>query len=797
MPGDNQQPKAKEIGASNPPPQQQASPATGHSDHVAATLPTSTAQPLPAPAATNPQASTLARSSASESPSSASAASAEPAAPVPELSPPAPAPGDPGRHSLSKAARQLAQSNIDFAAVELKDMNLVERNQLLHLTYEDSLQLGVPPALVLAAEGAALMVLEQIKRETEKLKREAEEANRRAEELKRETEEIKRETEEMKRRTREVDRETLRAREEKVAEQLVATLPAGIAAGVDPGQVCAISPNTNNLLAHFGFVVAQMVLHDPDLESNHDMTWAAKNAEAFVSNLAWMEMFSFASDERRGLFSETSLFRHHVAGLQRLPNYIITTQLSCSFITDSHISIGHKVQDPMGQIADIVFYAPILGSDGITRMVTIAVLDIIESDPRDWQEIKNNLPLKSIQGDQRLTRHAINFLHDYIMDREDLEVGPATGFAVEGEGYSHHTEAADGQSTDSDGRPHPTVTAAAAAAAGPTLPAVEGLLESYVIFTLQLLYGRDGRLNQVNLNGVCPLHGNTIAKTTLFSTDPSRLDRTEAVDLFKRIFHLFWLCAHRQSVLGLDAALWEHSPVPDTTARVGVFYPSTSAPVRQGQFFKIARSSQHWWSFGGHRSGPACVVPSLSSNTEDDRIPGAQMVLESPTLSILTYPLASGSHTPRCARDFVPVVDKLIGLHQEQLCHSDVRLRNILFLSEGGSRLLDYDYCVEENSACYPSGWTIELPDVVRHPHAKPMALIRRVHDVYSLGSCLAMFQPVTAADRPTWRAAYEPLLKPLEAARDYVQTDCAKLLAGLREALEQLGDVELKEVEE
>jgi len=68
-------------------------------------------------------------------------------------------------------------------------------------------------------------------------------------------------------------------------------------------------------------------------------------------------------------------------------------------------------------------------------------------------------------------------------------------------------------------------------------------------------------------------------------------------------------------------------------------------------------------------------------------------------------------------------------LHAKGIVHSDVRLRNMLFLEDGRGKLIDFDLACQENTP-YPDNYNECF--VERHPEAKCDSPRKRYHDNYS-----------------------------------------------------------------
>jgi len=149
------------------------------------------------------------------------------------------------------------------------------------------------------------------------------------------------------------------------------------------------------------------------------------------------------------------------------------------------------------------------------------------------------------------------------------------------------------------------------------------------------------------------------------------------------------------------------------------------------------------------------------------RVVGAKLVLDTPLLKVLTYPLVSGEPWPTSVPGqwFTCVAEQLEKLHEEGLVHGDVRGANMLYLSDPNSRqisaqLLDFDYTfkyTENQQRLYPPTWTLDLPDTERHPAITEQSLEHRScamcaeHDRYSFGGVLYKYQPKRHSESTKW----------------------------------------------
>ncbi len=111
---------------------------------------------------------------------------------------------------------------------------------------------------------------------------------------------------------------------------------------------------------------------------------------------------------------------------------------------------------------------------------------------------------------------------------------------------------------------------------------------------------------------------------------------------------------------------------------------------------------------------------------------------------VLTYPYITGSHLPKNSTEFIPILEHLATMHQDDGdCHGDIRLLNMIFNFDSGC-LIDFDLSGKANDKHYPSNYNITIEDGIRHFEAKPNRIMKIEHDIYSLFECLKFFEPVS-----------------------------------------------------
>lgn len=147
---------------------------------------------------------------------------------------------------------------------------------------------------------------------------------------------------------------------------------------------------------------------------------------------------------------------------------------------------------------------------------------------------------------------------------------------------------------------------------------------------------------------------------------------------------------------------------------------------------------------------------------------------------VLKYNFISGSHIPHNIKQLVDIIIQLCDIHELNICHGDIRLSNMIFsdplpspcgycktLTENISdtkyfcsdcgatlnytTLIDFDLSGKENIDIYPSTFNCDIPDSVRHYDAKPLASLKKEHDLYSIRSIISWFLPCKDSNINLW----------------------------------------------
>jgi serine/threonine protein kinase len=103
------------------------------------------------------------------------------------------------------------------------------------------------------------------------------------------------------------------------------------------------------------------------------------------------------------------------------------------------------------------------------------------------------------------------------------------------------------------------------------------------------------------------------------------------------------------------------------------------------------------------------------------------------------------AHEAQKPGDFIPIINHLLHLHEQNFVHGDIRAFNIVFNGNDG-KLIDFDLSGEAGEKRYPPGYMSTLPDAIRCGHA--LSLIEKHHDWYALGNVIFIFHEFQEPDK-------------------------------------------------
>jgi len=131
----------------------------------------------------------------------------------------------------------------------------------------------------------------------------------------------------------------------------------------------------------------------------------------------------------------------------------------------------------------------------------------------------------------------------------------------------------------------------------------------------------------------------------------------------------------------------------------------------------------------------------------------AKLHLEDNDLNVITYPAKQGYHYADCVRQFVDVTEQLLKLHNEGICHGDIRAHNIVFCGRNAtSCLIDFDFAGSCGKKKYPKGYSRTINDAKRHDGASGDCTLKKEHDSFSLASVMQLHK----CDNDKWEDIIE-----------------------------------------
>jgi hypothetical protein len=102
-------------------------------------------------------------------------------------------------------------------------------------------------------------------------------------------------------------------------------------------------------------------------------------------------------------------------------------------------------------------------------------------------------------------------------------------------------------------------------------------------------------------------------------------------------------------------------------------------------------------------------------------------------------------HVAQRPGDFIPIINHLQHLHEQNFVHGDIRAFNMVFDGEDG-RLIDFDMGGVVGETCYPQGYQNHLPDAMRC--GVGFHLIEKQHDWFALGKVIFTFHMFQEPDK-------------------------------------------------
>lgn len=120
-------------------------------------------------------------------------------------------------------------------------------------------------------------------------------------------------------------------------------------------------------------------------------------------------------------------------------------------------------------------------------------------------------------------------------------------------------------------------------------------------------------------------------------------------------------------------------------------------------------------------------------------IPNCEKVVEATDLTLIRYPRIQGSHTPQTVRQWMVVIESVLGFHAAKIVHGDLRASNIIFHDDKeGATIIDFDLAGENGRKIYPKGFNTKINDGARAPRSvsegRPLLF---EHDWFAIGAMM------------------------------------------------------------
>jgi hypothetical protein len=103
------------------------------------------------------------------------------------------------------------------------------------------------------------------------------------------------------------------------------------------------------------------------------------------------------------------------------------------------------------------------------------------------------------------------------------------------------------------------------------------------------------------------------------------------------------------------------------------------------------------------------------------------------------------AHEAQKPGDFIPIINHLLHLHEQDFVYGDIRAFNMVFNGNDG-KLIDFDFSGKVGTSKYPIGYKNTLPDAIRC--GRVLSLIEKHHDWYALGKVIFSFHGFLAPDK-------------------------------------------------
>ena len=164
-------------------------------------------------------------------------------------------------------------------------------------------------------------------------------------------------------------------------------------------------------------------------------------------------------------------------------------------------------------------------------------------------------------------------------------------------------------------------------------------------------------------------------------------------------------------------------------------------------------------------------------------MPGSECMVKAKDLVVVSYARRRGKHNATSVGQFGDIVRQLRRLHDDGICHGDIRAFNMLF-GPTESCLIDFDFAGRPGEKVYPEGFNVDLADCTRHAKARASKPIQFEHDWYSLASVMRLY--TCADDEDGWQELATKIEdgKTNNEVTQWLEEHAAYSLLGLREEI-------------
>jgi len=121
-------------------------------------------------------------------------------------------------------------------------------------------------------------------------------------------------------------------------------------------------------------------------------------------------------------------------------------------------------------------------------------------------------------------------------------------------------------------------------------------------------------------------------------------------------------------------------------------------------------------------------------------IPNCEKVVEAVDMTLIRYPRIQGSHTPQTVRQWMVVIESVLGFHAANIVHGDLRASNIIFRNDKeGATIIDFDLAGENGRRIYPKGFNTKINDGARACSVKEGRPLLFEHDWFAISAMMKL----------------------------------------------------------